>query len=405
MRWLCSYGKLVSVGVLLSIGASASEAHATVRTNVRTVQDWYAGRNDKAGKNWLYGDDGCAHGGEDCNRCAPSVEQQWADMAAGALAWRERTWHFGWDRGVAPSNLTPLDTWNPSVDFPGGIYPIDLDEEWSYHAQGFVRTNHASIKYAMSHSDDDFGSLTFISSSNNIYAMHRTFTAHASGIATIGQYVAMMDGTDLVRFFDVRQALQSHALYYTMSAATVKAAVRSPLRGAGKGNGGIAVAKLYHGGYLVITGQGGSKNDFQETYFFFTDGPLTSPRRLVYLGTAPYSGPAGAGQSENLSIITECGTGQLYTVHIAGYDGLDGTGWYRLSKVVWGTNGPALQTVNVKWVNQHDEYCHHRSAASASVRDNGYLDLYCHERAEDNGFLSGPGDDWEFREGLNYDNW
>ncbi|HKO50078.1 MAG TPA: hypothetical protein VJV79_20245 [Polyangiaceae bacterium] len=372
-------------------------AAPSARSDPGTVLSWYAARGPQAKNNWLYGDDACVHGWEDCNRCAPTVEQQWADMGAGALSWRARSWHFGWDRSVAPSGLTPTTAWNPA-SIPGIIPLPNLFAEWSYHAQGFVRTNDAAVKYAMSHSDDRHGSLTFISSSYNIYAMHETFTAHPSGVFTLGKYVGMVDGTDVVHFFDVRRALESHAISYTMSAAVAGGP------GVKDGNGGIAMAKLFHGGYLVIVGQGGISNPSQETYFYFTDGPLTAPNRLQWLGTAAYTGPAGAGQSENISMITECGTGQLYTVHIAGDDALDGKGWYRLSKVIWGETGPGLQTVAVKGVNQYDEYCHHRSAASASVRDNGYLDLYCHERAEDNGFLSGQGDDWEFREGLNYYN-
>jgi hypothetical protein len=369
-----------SVAAALLLAAPAAFAGAATR--------WYASRSPVAKTNWLYANDTCAHGSADCNRCAPDVEAQWSDMASGALSWRERSWHFGWDRGPQPSGITPNQAWDvggPSL--------------WDYksHAQGFVRTNHPTVKYAMSHGDDEYGSLTFINSSNNIYALHRTFSTHPSGIFALGQYVGMVDSTDIVRFFDTRRALESHNLSFRMGAAEAGGP------GVRDGNGGLAMAKLHGGGYLFVVGQGGISNPSQDTYLFFVDGPLTAPHRRQYLGTIPYVG--GAGQSENISLITECGTRQIYTVHIAGDDALEGNGWYRLSKLMWGANGPWLWTWDVKWVRQHSGYCHHRSAASASVRDDGTFDLYCHERAEDNGAFSGPGDDWEFREGLNYSNW
>jgi hypothetical protein len=384
------------VGALLTILMAAPSASASVETTL----DWHASRSAWAKKNWLYGDEACAHGKEDCNRCAPDVEQQWADMAAGALAWRERSWHFGWDRISPPSYLPPDDTWDA-----GGYHPAQWEEWWKYHTQGFVRTNNPSVKYAMSHSDDWDGSFTFVNSSNSIHAMHLTASPHPSGLFTLGQYVGLVDGTNVVRFFDTRRSQESHLIRYTMSAETAGAGRTDSGPGVKDANGGIAIAKLFHGGYLVVVGQGGVSNPSQETYFYFTEGKAIGPNRQEYLGKAPYSGPAGAGQSENVSIITECGTGQLYTVHVGGQDQLDGNGWYRLSKVVWGATGPSLQVVNVKWVNMNDDYCHHRSAASASVRSDGTIDLYCHQRDVDNDILSGPGDDWAFREGLNYDNW
>jgi len=371
--------QLVAAGALSAAALFGSPAADASAPNV-----WYAGRSLEAKNNWLIADDNCAHGAEDCNRCADNVQGQWNDMAAGALAWLERSWHFGWDRGPAPSGIKPEQAWDV-----GGF---DFDS----HAQGFVRTNHPTVKYAMSHNDDTYGSLTFINNTNNIHALHRTTSEHPSGIFTFGRYVGMMDGSSSVRFFDTTRSLESHDLHFALSAAHGPATL--------SGNGGLAMAKLYGGGYLLVVGQGGIDTAPQSTYLYFVDGPLTAPNRIQHLQTNRPPPTETHNQSENISIITECGTRDIYTVHMMG-DNVGGQGYYALNKVVWGTNGPWLQRVNVKIVNSDISYCHHRSAASASVRDNGYIDLYCHERAEDNGILSGPGDDWDFREGLNYHNW
>jgi len=370
--------------LLLAGSLAATALLGTPAASARVVNTWYAARSPIAQTNWLIGADNCAHGSVDCNRCAPDVEQQWSDMAAGALSWRERSWHFGWDRAAQPSGLTPDQAWDT-----GGII--------EQHAQGFVRTNHATVKYAMSHSDDTFGSLTFVNSSDNIHALHRTASVHPSGIFALGNYVGMVDGEHSVRFVDTTRSLESHDLSFRLGPEAGGPGVRS-------GNGGIAMARLWGGGYLLVVGQGGVNTDPQDTDLYFVDGPLTAPHRKQRLGVyRPAPGP-GFNQSENISVITECGSRSIYTVHMMG-DDIGGEGYYVLARVTWGANGPWLSRVNVKRVNSDIDYCHHRSAASASVRDNGTVDLYCHERAEDNGFLSGPGDDWEFREGLNYFNW
>jgi hypothetical protein len=244
----------------------------------------------------------------------------------------------------------------------------------------------------MSHNDDTYGSLTFINSSNNIHALHRTASNHPSGIFTLGRYVGMMDGNNSVRFIDTMRSLESHDIRFTVGPE------------AQTGNGGLAMARLFGGGYLLVIGQGGLNNDPQRTYLYVTHGALTGPSRTERVGVSRPPLPRDYNQSENISVITECGTRSIYVVHMMG-DDIGGQGYYALSKVSWGINGPWLARINVKVVNSDIDYCHHRSAASVSVRDNGIVDLYCHERAEDNGFLSGPGDDWEFREGLNYDNW
>jgi hypothetical protein len=321
----------------------------TASASVETTLNWYGTRGRESQKHWLVGDASCAFGAEDCNRCAPGVEQQWADLNAGALSWREQSWHFGWERAVAPSNYRPEQVWDA-----GALqYPLTWPDEFKYHSQGFVRTNNPTIKYAMSHSDTLDGSLTFINSSRNVHAIHLTASAHPSGIFTLGQFVGLVDGTDVVRFFDTRRSLETHVLRYTMSSQTAGG------RGVASANGGIAMAKLFRGGHLVVVGQGGEDTPAQETYFFFTDGnTVIAPNRLHYLGAAPYTGPSpnSAGKSENISLITECDTGQLYTVHVSGDGPTGDDGWYRLSKVVWGSKAPALQVIGIKWVNQHYDY-------------------------------------------------
>ena len=67
------------------------------------------------------------------------------------------------------------------------------------------------------------------------------------------------------------------------------------------------------------------------------------------------------GNSENLSVVTECGSGKIFTIHTTGDYGLYGNGYWRLSRV---DDGPKLTHIAMARQDQHNEKCHHRSSAT-----------------------------------------
>jgi hypothetical protein len=85
--------------------------------------------------------------------------------------------------------------------------------------------------------------------------------------------------------------------------------------------------------------------------------------------------------SENLSLVTECGTGHLYTIHTTGQYLLNGDGYWRLSRVESGTKEPRLQHIGMAKQSQDTGDCHHRSSATVHVNKSGELEFLCTERS------------------------
>jgi len=84
--------------------------------------------------------------------------------------------------------------------------------------------------------------------------------------------------------------------------------------------------------------------------------------------------------SENLSVVTECGTGDLYTVHTTGTYALTGTGYWRLSRIEGTGAEPRLAHIAIREQPQREGSCHHRSSATVGVDPNGKLEFLCSER-------------------------
>jgi hypothetical protein len=85
--------------------------------------------------------------------------------------------------------------------------------------------------------------------------------------------------------------------------------------------------------------------------------------------------------SENLSVVTECGTGHLYTIHTTGQYLLNGDGYWRLSRIESSPKGPRLQHISIEKQSQDTGDCHHRSSATVHVNKSGELEFLCTERS------------------------
>jgi hypothetical protein len=176
------------------------------------------------------------------------------------------------------------------------------------------------------------------------------------------------------------------------------------------------MVKLTSGGYLLLTtGPGGKSDDPRFTDFFYVigkpddagagrsalgevDGSGAFDLEMHHVGrwTSPIPGTPEDGDgaasaeyrfAENLTVIPECDSGDIYVIHTAALDGelaaleldLYGQGYWRLSRVSWHGGRPVLEPLLVQTEDNDPHKCHQRSAATAWVASDHRLHLYCSE--------------------------
>lgn len=309
----------------------------------------------------------CKYGDVDCNMCVHDVEGSFERaFEDDGMGWKNWRWHLYYNNEYRPANKGPKS---------GGI------AGWfEWHIQGFARTNNETIRYAASHSNSKSknGGYYFIKKDdrNSLYAMHLAQTDHPNSVAEIGQYVVTAgDGTDDVRFFDLRKIRSPQD-------------VRRNVPGIDTG-GGLGMARLADGAYMLVANTYGEIPKHRYAQFYRWEGPLTKPTSVKLLASSPYSQPSHWTEdfegSDNLSLITECGTGRLYTIHASGdsnWHEFVSRGHWRLSRVDWDEKAgkPVLKTLDGYKVSQDKRNCHLRSAGTVHATRNHKLEFYCHER-------------------------
>lgn len=335
---------------------------------------WFYG----PGKLATLGDTKCQFGDLDCNKCANNVEAQFAQGMD--QSWVKGSWDFDGGHRYRPDGMQPKNSFQS-----GGK-----------HIQGFVRTNSVRYPYAGSHSHRKKGFIFFLedkkwsrtsgNAKNVLYSMHKSRVEHPSGVSILGDglFVAELEnGKDYLRWFGINAAGDKQQHRYRLPG----------LRSAG---GGLGLAKLSDGSSLLIVSHPGGgffrslkkKNlEPRHTRFFklTPDAFRPSSDGIQLLGEQQHQVEAKPKKpyaySENLSVVTECGSGSIYTIHTTGDWGLEGKGYWRLSKLEGGLTDPHLVFISMKEKNQHAEYCHHRSAATVHVNKHGKLEFLCSERA------------------------
>jgi hypothetical protein len=179
--------------------------------------------------------------------------------------------------------------------------------------------------------------------------------------------------------------------------------------------GGVGMVKLTSGGYMLIsTGPGGpsatddDKHDPKPRYTDFhyvranpnAAGTAPSPFGTIqpasngamdltpfHMGrwTQVYGDGASAKKyqySENLTVISECETGDVYVIHASMLDPYKlaiQRGYWRLSRVGWDGVQPYLDPVYYLEHDQDWENCYIRSAGTAWVNPSHEIELYCHD--------------------------
>src|SRR4029453_3215784 len=118
------------------------------------------------------------------------------------------------------------------------------------HVQGAGLTGFLPPPVAVSHSDDEDGSISFLSGSGDfkLAAMHRTTSTHPSSLFTLGKYVGFMDGANGMRLIDVTRAMEAQTMlsqlpHVPRDSSSIKDSI-SMSDSISTAGGGIAVARL-----------------------------------------------------------------------------------------------------------------------------------------------------------------
>jgi len=326
----------------------------------------------------LLGDTKCKYGDVDCNRCAPDVPNQFRlAFETGHRPWVKfdgGSWNFSGSTKYPPDNVKPEDAFIPA--------------NATKHVQGLVRTNSSRYPYAGSHSHTDKGSIFFIgvdkNGKNSLFSLHRSNVDHPSGVHVLGDGLYVAED-DRIRWFGISAAIdeqnKDHHTY-----------VIKGLQGAG---GGLGLAKLQDGTYLLVVTVPGDgfrtakpKENLEPRYTRFYrifGNDAGHPEKIQFIGEWTHGNISDypktpLAYSENLSLVTECGTGHLYTIHTTGQWGINGDGYWRLSRVETGSDSPRLQHISIVKQAQRAADCHHRSSATVHVNAKGELEFLCSER-------------------------
>lgn len=312
----------------------------------------------------IHGDTTCFAGESDCNVCAFDVRGQIAaQLGFGHKTSTGKQWDLDWTATYQPINLTPEAPFDDWVPFP-----------FEHHVQGFVKTNSISYPYAGSYSDNDYGSVFTVrryAGNPRLANIHETENdLHPSGLHALGRFVITNDNAR-VQVFDVENpANETEHVVPRRDEA---------FRSSG---GGIGLVRLGPSEYLLSsTNPGGNDSGPRSTHFWRMQGALTGSATLTYLGGGEHRLPWASGydHNENVTMITECGTGQIYALHSWGDQQLLGNGYWRLSRLEHDLYGPILRGIDGYTEGQNSATCHHRAAATAFVDGAGRIETYCHE--------------------------
>ena len=398
-------GRWSFVGVWRISGKKAGPLHASINDKIfrPSRADDFLERVDKwRPKNTLVdiavavpsivlrGDTTCQFGDVDCNRCAVDVPKQFqVAFEKGHKPWfNGGSWNFDGDRKYPPDNYQPEDAFKP---FDVGIA--------SKHIQGLVRTNDSTYPFAGSHSHKDVGSIFFVGvdkkGHHSLSHMHRSNVDHPSGVHVLGDGLYVAEG-DYLRSFGVFSSTDNQNTRHLIPKNDPR---KKGLQGAG---GGLGLAKLRDGGYLLVvtapgdgfrTAKAKENQESRYTRFYrivgFSAGQPEKMKdgkyNIQFIGEWEHEGlekypDTPMAYSENLSLVTECGTGHLYTIHTTGEYALNGDGYWRLSRVERGPDGPRLKHISIMKQSQDNGDCHHRSSATAHVNKSGQLGFLCSER-------------------------
>ena len=196
-----------------------------------------------------------------------------------------------------------------------------------------------------------------------LHSIYRSERGHPSGVAVLGDGLFVAEGPQLRRFSVKRAGEPQRDPPFDIPRRA--GAEKDETRGLDSGGGGIGLARLYDGSTLLVVsapgdgfradaaGPAGNKarNDNARPrytrFYRFVPNVFARDPEISLLGEWPHE-PTSATPSkpepysENLSLVTECGSGRLYTIHTTGHYGLKGEGYWTLSRVDGEPDKPRL---------------------------------------------------------------
>lgn len=330
-------------------------------------------QNTLSQNNKMKGDVRCKRGEPDCNVCASNVQSQFNKAASRKISWSTKPWRFNWPKQYAPYGLRPLDIFDGAPAYALGIPDT--------HIQGFVRTNSSRFPYAGTHSHKKRGGVFVIKQDRNgkkyLSSLHQSRNRHPSGAHIIGKYLLYGEGNFLV-FKNINSPNQQQNIRLSIPRANF--------------GGGLGITRLFNGTHLVITsGPGGQDKRPRVNRFYILKFLKSKPTSLRYIGESsskmPSQWPKGFAFSENLSIVTECGTGDVYTIHTSGdqkgVSAISGNGYWRLSKLQRQNSKLSLRPISAFINRQNMPSCNVKASGSVHVNSKHNLEFYCHGYAKD----------------------
>jgi len=357
----------LSVLVILLQACAASSKNEPARDFVR-----YESFADQVLSAEFKADTACKKGDVDCNVCATDVQKQFHDASQGKLTWSKNSWGFAWNEAYEPDNATPKSIFGSPVK---GFLDITVAVK---HVQGFVRTNSEQFPYAGSQSHTSTGGVFVVKKTDSglaLASLHKTASAHPSGVQILGKYLVYGENGSLI-FKDLNSINQVDDTELSINGAY---------------GGGLGLVKLENGKHLVITtGPGGETNMNKKNYFFELDFQGGSPDSLTKVNEESVVIPSDWSRkymlSENNSVISECGTGDIYVVNVSGDTGaklLSGKGYWRLSKLESKNDALTLKAINYYKRSQNSSSCNSRATGTINVTGDHKLEFYCHEHGKD----------------------
>jgi hypothetical protein len=208
-------------------------------------------------------------------------------------------------------------------------------------------------------------------------SLFQTRGRHPSAVHILGKFLVYGEGNQLV-FKDLNSPQQK---------TDYRLKIDKPSFG-----GGLGLVRLSPGHYLVMTtGPGGQKSRPRYHHYYHLGFKNGHPQQLKYLGQSPSSVPSnwprGFAFSENMSVITECGTGDIYTIHTSGDEkgvsAISGNGYWRLSRLQSQGGKLSLNPVKAFITKQNMHNCNVRAAATVYANRQHKLKFYCHGYAKD----------------------
>jgi hypothetical protein len=352
------------------------------------------------------GETRCAYGASDCNRCVYDVQGQFKKMTIdGAMDRRAADWTFTPGNYYAPKGTLPSSTFDyvdvALSDLGLTGTPPNIDVHDFGHFQSFARlptTADNEIAYVTAF-DGKNGSLFGTTakrmsgvdegrlSNATLSYMDGARTVHIGGMQGIGRRALIAQetpggGPATLSFYDFTYPSAPSALHTDLRAVSGQNSAAN-----------VGVVKLASGGYFIVSSEG----SYHQNYRVYYTPSLSAPRlEPIYRPSVVYpSAPSRSGTKdgfENVSLVTECGTGDVYMVGVTGPDMFGGMAistatygavdsGYGAAKGTWSlyklTNPISAELVATNAVDMDRASCDPRGGGSAFAGQHGELVFYC----------------------------